>query len=62
MLGSCHHTLTNFRWSAHESAKLLFTFDARSKKVSPEIKQEEEASQWSGIPVEQLLNSIQSLQ
>ena len=41
-----------------------------ARKLAQKIKQEEEASQWSGIPVEQLwnssfteqLNSIQSLQ
>ena len=41
-----------------------------ARKLSQKIKQEEEASQWSGIPVEQLLNNsfmeqlncIQSLQ
>ena len=41
-----------------------------AQKLAQKIKQEEEASQWSGIPVEQLLNSsfteqlnsIQSLQ
>ena len=41
-----------------------------TRKLAQKIKQEEEASQWSGIPVEQLLNSsfmeqlnsIQSLQ
>ena len=47
---------------------LLLAQEAR--KLTQKIKQEEEASQWSGIPVEQLLNSpfteqlnsIQSLQ
>ena len=47
---------------------LLLAQEAR--KLAQKIKQEEEASQWSGIPVEQLLNSpfteqlnsIQSLQ
>ena len=28
-----------------------------ARKLAQKIKQEEEASQWSGIPVEQLLNS-----
>ena len=28
-----------------------------TQKLAKKIRQEEEASQWSGIPVEQLLNS-----
>ena len=28
-----------------------------ARKLAQKIKQQEEASQWSGIPVEQLLNS-----
>ena len=61
----------NFRWSVHESAKPLFTSLAQeAQKLAQKIKQEEEASQQSGIPVEQFLNSsfteqlnsIQSLQ
>ena len=48
----------------------FLTLVQEARKLSQKIKQEEEASQWSGIPVEQLLdssfteqlNSIQSLQ
>ena len=30
LTGSCHNTLTNFRWFVHESTRQLFTIGARS--------------------------------
>ena len=55
--GTCKYAFTNPRWPVCESTQLFPTFGTRSQKVSPEIKQEEEALQWAGILTEQLLNS-----